>query len=92
MIDGSTIQVPGADGTSYRLQVAIDLVKVELLQVKVTDEKQGEGLSHYTLKNGDVVVIDRGYNQPKSLVPFIDQGGDVALRYNPTRYEFIQSK
>ncbi len=60
LIDGSTIQVPGADGTSYRLHIAIDLVKLELLQVKVTDEKQGESLDHYTLKNGDVVVIDQG--------------------------------
>jgi len=83
VIDASTIQVPGADGTSYRLHIAIDLVKLELLEVKVTDEKQGEGLCHYTLKNGDVVVIDRGYNQPKNLVPFIDQGGDIVLRYNP---------
>lgn len=83
VIDGSTVQAPGADGTSYRLHIAVDLVKLELLEVKVTDDKVGEGLEHYTLKNGDVVVIDRGYNQPKSLVPFIDWGGDVVLRYNP---------
>ena len=67
VIDGSTIQVPGADGTSYRLHIAIDLVKLELLQVKVTDEKQGKGLGHYTLKNGDVVVIDRGLKTPGFL-------------------------
>ena len=28
------------------------------------------------------MLIDRGYNQPKSLVPFIDRGGEVVLRYN----------
>jgi len=83
VIDGSTVQVPGATGTSYRLHIAIDLVKLELLQVEVTDEKQGESLDHYCLQNGDVVIIDRGYNQPKTLVPFIDQGGDIVLRYNP---------
>jgi hypothetical protein len=83
VIDGSTVQVPGATGTSYRLHIAIDLVKLELLQVEVTTDKIGESLTHYCLRNGDVAIIDRGYNQPKSLVPFIDQGGDIVLRYNP---------
>lgn len=83
VIDGSTVQAPGAKGISYRLHIAIDLIKLELLQVTVTDDKQGESLSHYSLQNGDIVIIDRGYNQPKSLVPFIDNGGDVVLRYNP---------
>lgn len=83
VIDGSTVQVPGATGTSYRLHIAIDLVKLELLQVEVSTDKVGESLAHYSLQNGDVVIIDRGYNQPKSLVPFVDQGGDIVLRYNP---------
>jgi hypothetical protein len=82
VIDGSTVQAPGAKGTSYRLHIAIDLVKLELIQVKVTDDHQGENLDHYLLQNGDVVLIDRGYNQPKTLVPQIDKGVDIVLRYN----------
>lgn len=83
VIDGSTVQVPGATGTSYRLHIAIDLVKLTLRQVEVSTDKVGESLAHYSLQNGDVVIIDRGYNQPKSLVPFVDKGGDIVLRYNP---------
>lgn len=83
VIDGSTVQEPGATETSYRLHIAIDLVKLELLQVEVSTDKVGESLDHYKLGNGDVVIIDRGYNQPKSLVPFVDQGGEIVLRYNP---------
>lgn len=49
----------------------------------MTDDKKGESLDHYELKSGDVVVVDRGYNQPKSLVPFADRGGEIVLRYNP---------
>lgn len=33
VIDGSSVQVPGATGISYRLHIAIDLIKLELLQV-----------------------------------------------------------
>ena len=90
VIDGSTVQVPGATGTSYRLHIAIDLVKLTLLQVEVTTDKIGESLNHYSLQNGDVVVMDRGYNQPKSLVPFVDQGSDIVLRYNPHSMNLYQ--
>ncbi len=82
VIDGSTVQEPGATGTTYRLHVAIDLVNLTLHQVEVTTDKEGEHLDHYCLREGDIVLIDRGYNQPKTLVPFIDRGGDVVLRYN----------
>ena len=81
-IDGSTVQEPGAKETTYRLHIAFDLVNQTLRQVEVTTDKFGESLDHYRLTSGDVVVIDRGYNQPKTLVPFIAKGGDIVLRYN----------
>lgn len=83
VIDGSTVQEPGAKATTYRLHIAIDLINLSLFQVVVTTDKVGESLEHYALQEGDVVILDRGYNQPKSLVPFIDKGGEVVLRYNP---------
>ena len=82
VIDGSTVQEPGATETTYRLHIAIDLINLTLRQVEVSTDKIGESLDHYALASGDVVLIDRGYNQPKSLVPFIDRGGDIVLRYN----------
>lgn len=82
VIDGSTVQEPGATGTTYRLHIAVDLINLSVREVEVTTDKIGESLDHYTLESGDVVLLDRGYNSPKSLVPFIDKGGDVVLRYN----------
>ena len=82
VIDGSTVQEPGATETTYRLHIAIDLINLSLRQVEVTTDKIGENLDHYQLESGDVVLIDRGYNQPKTLVPFLDRGGEVVLRYN----------
>ncbi len=83
VIDGSTVQEPGATATTYRLHIAIDLVNLSLRQVEVTTDKGSEHLGHYKLEEGDVVLVDRGYNSPKSLVPFLDRGGEVVLRYNP---------
>jgi len=82
VIDGSTVQEPGATQTTYRLHIAIDLINLSLRQVEVTTDKTGENLDHYQLESGDVVLIDRGYNPPKTLVPFLDRGGEVVLRYN----------
>lgn len=82
VIDGSTVQEPGATETTYRLHIAIDLITLSLRQVEVTTDKIGENLDHYQLESGDVVLIDRGYNQPKTLMPFLDRGGEVVLRYN----------
>lgn len=90
VIDGSTVQEPGANETTYRLHVAIDLMSLTLREVNVTTDKVGESLDHYQLTAGDVALVDRDYNQPKSLVPLIDRGGHVVLRYNPhsmTLYE-----
>jgi len=66
-----------------KLHIAIDLISLTLRQVEVSTDKIGESLDHYVLESGDVVLIDRGYNQPRSLVPFIERGGDIVLRYNP---------
>lgn len=82
VIDGPTVQAPGATGTSYRLHIAIDLINLGLRQVEATTDKIGEHLDHYQLDSGDVVLIGRGYNQPKTLMPFLDRGGEVVLRYN----------
>lgn len=82
VIDGSTVQAPGASGTSYRLHIAIDLINLSVRQVAVTTDKVGESLDHYVLESGDIVLIDQGYHSPKSLVPFLDRGGDMVLRYN----------
>ncbi len=46
IIDGSTVQGPGAKGTWYRLHLAIDMVKLHLLHGVVTDAHEGERLGH----------------------------------------------
>lgn len=83
VIAGSTVPGPGAKGTWYRLHIAMDLVKLQLLHGAVTDKHEGEQLGYYPLQEGDVVVVDRGYNQAKGLIEQADKGVSVVLRYNP---------
>lgn len=83
IVDGSTVQGPGAQGTWYRLHIAIDLVKLHLLHVSVTNEHEAEHWGHYPLQEGDVVVGDRGYNQAQRWIEQADQGVGLVVRYNP---------
>ena len=83
IVDGSTVQGPGAKGTWYRLHIAIDMVKLHLLHVSVTDPYQGEHLGYYPLQDGDVVVVDRGYNQAQMWIDQADRGVSLVVRYNP---------
>ena len=82
VIDGSTVQSPGATGTEYRVHLAIDLVRLHLVEVTVTDEHSGEHLSHYQLQDGDVVVADQGYNQVAMWMDQADRGVGLVVRYN----------
>jgi hypothetical protein len=83
VVDASTVQGPGAEQTWYRLHIAVDLVKLHLIHIEVTDKHQGEHLDYYPLQEGDVVLMDRGYNQPKTLIEQVKKGVSVVLRYNP---------
>ena len=58
-------------------------MKLHLIHVQVTDKHEGENLGHYPLQEGDVVIADRGYNQPKYLVELVGKGIGVVVRYNP---------
>ena len=83
IVDGSTVQAPGAKGTDYRLHIAIDLVRLHLIHVKVTDAHEGERLDHYPLQDGDVVVLDRGYHPAQMWIDHVDRGISLIVRYNP---------
>lgn len=83
VVDGSTVQGPGAKGTWYRLHLAVDLVQLHLLYVKVTDVHEGECLTHYPLQAGDVVLADRGYNRAPAWRACAEQGVDLVVRYKP---------
>jgi hypothetical protein len=95
VIDGSSIEAPGADGTDYRLHLRLDLVSLTFLELVVTDVHTAESLRHFSLSAGDIALVDRGYCQPAALVETHQQGADWIVRWNsgmplgtPTGEEF----
>jgi hypothetical protein len=83
LVDGSSVQGPGAQGTGYRLHLALDLVTLTLRHVEVTGPEEGERLDRYPWRDGDVVIADRGYNQPETILRLSAQAVLVTIRLNP---------
>jgi len=83
VLDGSGVHAPGARGTPYRLHLCMDLVTLTCIAVTMTDQHTGESLRHFPLGPGDVVVADRGYGHPATIVQTVQQGADVLLRLHP---------
>jgi hypothetical protein len=54
-----------------------------LRYVEVTGPDQGERLGRYPLQEGDVVIADRGYNQPDAILGLVAQAIHVVIRLNP---------
>ena len=55
-----------------------------LHEVHVTGADQGESLSRYDFASGDVVLVDRGYNHPATILDLNAQEVGVLLRLQPT--------
>ena len=82
VFDGSTVQAPGATGTDYRIHAGIDLVTLEITDVKATDRHTGETLKNFKLSPGDVAIVDRGYCHANAILEKQNEGADVIVRYS----------
>lgn len=83
VIDGSSIQAPGAKGTDHRLHIAMDLRTLEFLEILVSDVHTGETLKHFTLGAGDVAMADRGYAHAQGMGEAVKCGAALLVRLNP---------
>ncbi|CAK0740837.1 transposase [Gammaproteobacteria bacterium] len=83
VVDGSTVQGPGAKDTWNRIHLAINLVTLEIAFVEVTDRHGGESLKRYPFQEGDIVMVDRGYNQPRAIADLDKDGVMTIVRLNP---------
>jgi hypothetical protein len=82
VLDGSSIEGPGANGTWYRLHLSIDLCRLSFTEIIVSDKHTGESVAHFALGAGDVAVMDRGYCRPQALIDVVAAGAQVVVRWN----------
>ena len=81
-VDASTLCGPGATGADARIHTVMDLARLRVSQLEVTDETGGETLSRFEWEPGDLVVGDRGYSHANGIEKVVKQGGAVLVRLN----------
>ena len=80
--DASTVQRPGATGTTARLHVALRLLDLLPVVILVTSVKVGETLRNFVMKAGQLWIVDRGYANPQGVAHAAVSRAHVLIRYN----------
>ena len=83
LIDGTHWKCPGAQGMTWRVHTAFDLLAGRLTQLKVTDQQEGEHLEVFELQAGDLVITDRANGLRQRIVFVLRQAADVVVRFTP---------
>lgn len=80
--DATTGTRPGAMGTTFRVHYRIHAQTLRPEQAHFTDDKGGETLRNFTVRPGDLDLVDRAYCTPPSIAHAVTHGGDLIVRYN----------
>lgn len=91
-LDATDIQEPGATGTDWRIHYSLRLPELCCDFFELTDAHGGESLRRLPVQAGDLVLVDRGYNDRRAVKQVLDQGGDVILRYHSTAFPLLDKK
>jgi hypothetical protein len=89
IVDGSTIQEPGATGSTWRIHYSIRLPSLQCDEVLITSPKIGETLKRFTVHPGDLFLGDRGFAHRAGISHVVNGGGDVILRLNLTNVPLV---
>ena len=82
LIDASRLKMPAGSGEDVKVHSAYNLGMGRLEDVKVSDRHSGEGLHHFVLRPGDVVVTDAGYQLGASVQQGQAQGAYGVHRFS----------
>lgn len=80
LIDATRLRQIGGTGDDWRVHLAYDLLAGRMQQVRVTNRKGAEKLSHFELRPLDIAVGDSGYGYRKQLASARTNQADVVLR------------
>jgi hypothetical protein len=78
--DGTTVQEPGAKGTSWRVHYSIDLQSLSCDEFHVTGPDVGESFKNFVINPGDLLIADRCYAWASAIAHVIEKGGHVLVR------------
>ena len=84
LVDGSSVCEPGATGSTWRLHYALNLHTLSCDEVHVSEASVGESLTLFDIREGDVIMADRGFARRSGLRYAVQRKADVVLRTSLT--------
>ena len=80
LIDGTTVEEPGATGTTWKIHYSLSLPDMRCDDVHVTPPQISECFTNFSIQENDIVFGDRGYCKSKGVAHVVNHGGQVVLR------------
>lgn len=82
IVDGTSISEPGSTGSDWRIHYCYHLNTLSCETCIVTTTKEVESLERYTIRQGDLLIGDRGYCKRKGILHVVRQQGHVIVRFH----------
>ena len=92
IVDATTVEEPGAPGTSWRMHYVIELPVLACDFVSVTDAHGGETLCRIPIRAGDVVLADQGYSHRPGVDWVLSQQGQVIVRLQGSNFPLLDRR
>jgi hypothetical protein len=89
VIDGSTVEEPGATGSTWRIHYSIRLPSLQCDEVYVTSPETGESFRQFTVRPKDIFLGDRNFGRRADIRHVVLGGGDVLVRINLTNLPLV---
>lgn len=90
-LDATTVEEPGATGTSWRVHYSISLPDMACDFYDLSDVHGGESYKRVTVERGDIILGDRGYCRRNGVAHVLQHGGDVIVRLNSSGFPMLEA-
>lgn len=82
IVDGTTVQEPGAKSSTWRIHYAVRLADLHCDEIHLSSAQNGETFKRFAFQAGDVVVADGGYAHSSGIAQVIEALAHVLVRIN----------
>jgi hypothetical protein len=95
LVDATTVKEPGKTGSLWRIHYSLQLpsLRCDFFKVTATEgEGTGEGLWQIPVQKGEYLMADRGYSNAQGIVPMVQAGAYVLVRFNQGAVRLLDSQ
>jgi hypothetical protein len=91
IIDATTVNEPGATGSSWRIHYSLRLPDLYCDHFELTSPEQGESFKRWQAGANEVLLADRAYSHREAVGALIDNGVKVVVRLNSRVFPLLKS-